>query len=248
VNLKSTPKTGLLLEPLTWDTQFFGVRIARLNSAEPTDEQLGAAVTAARREHLQCIYARMAPMGGPRSHPEQFGFRLMDVQLDLSRPTDLHDPRHPTLGIRVRPGTLEDLDRIGPILNELAPWSRFAVDPRFGVESAHRMYKEWTRKSAITPGALFAVAIRNRRAEGFVTGELSPGPRIGLIGVSRRGHGVGRALMTSVLKWAAGHGRIIHVTTQARNVAALRFYERHGFLADAVNYVYHCWLDEPGKP
>ena len=53
---------------------------------------------------------------------------------------------------------------------------------------------------------------------------------------SHRRHGLGRALLEEVESWAVGRGcRELMVETQNTNVAACRFYERHGFVLSEVN-------------
>lgn len=53
---------------------------------------------------------------------------------------------------------------------------------------------------------------------------------------AHRRHGMGRALVEAVESWAAARGcRELMVETQNTNVAACRFYERHGFVLAEVN-------------
>jgi GNAT superfamily N-acetyltransferase len=128
------------------------------------------------------------------------------------------------------------------VIDTLAPWSRFAVDPKFGVDAARRMYVAWLEKSAESESELVAVAVRGTDPVGVITVEGGPSPKIGLVGASETGVGIGSLLMNTAVDWAQDHARTLSVTTQARNVAALRFYGRHDFEMKAARYVYHLWL------
>jgi len=93
-------------------------------------------------------------------------------------------------------------------------------------------------------------------AVGYVTclSPTEPGDagQIGLLGVAAeaRGSGVGSRLVAAALDWLA-RARVEDVTvvTQERNVAALRLYERCGFVSDRRQVWYHKWyrsaLSEP---
>jgi GNAT superfamily N-acetyltransferase len=116
------------------------------------------------------------------------------------------------------------------------------MDPRFGISAAKRMYKAWLERSAESDRRLFAVATRGTDLLGFITAEGGSTPKIGLVGASESGVGIGRLLMNRAVEWAFRHAQVLSVTTQARNVAALRFYGRQGFEVKGARYVYHLWL------
>lgn len=117
------------------------------------------------------------------------------------------------------------------------------MDPRFGIGAAARMYEAWLEKSAGSDRDLFAVAVRGTDPLGFIIVEGGPAPKIALIGVSEAGAGIGTLLVDRAVDWASRHGESLSVTTQARNVAALRFYGRQGFEIKSARYVYHLWLN-----
>jgi GNAT superfamily N-acetyltransferase len=238
---KSAPTTTAI-EVLVWDSQFFGRRIGRVNTSQPTDQGLAAAVVAGRHADLDCVYLTLVPADTLPPIPESFGFHLVDVQLDLERQLQpVQTPSEPS-GFEVRRGLLTDIPMLGPVIEALAPWSRFAMDPRFGVKAAKRMYEAWIEKCAASDHSMFVVATKKSEPVGFITVELVTTADIGLLGTSEAGAGIGSLLIKSAVDWATHHGQTLSVTTQARNVAALRFYGRHGFEIKRASYVYHLWL------
>jgi ribosomal protein S18 acetylase RimI-like enzyme len=104
------------------------------------------------------------------------------------------------------------------------------------------MYDVWLEKCAENDRNLFAVAVWNTKPVGFITVENGDKPKIGLIGTYEPGIGIGRLLLEHASAWALRYAQTISVTTQARNVVALRFYGRTGFEVTSVRYVYHLWF------
>jgi dTDP-4-amino-4,6-dideoxy-D-galactose acyltransferase len=238
---KAAPTTASI-EVLPWDSQFFRRRVGRVKTAPLTDGGLAAAIAAGRDADLDCIYLTVFPSDKPLPVPERFGFQLVDVQLDLERRLQLAPAANELSQLLLRPGQLADIPALRSAIGALAPWSRFAMDPRFGVRDAERMYEAWLEKSARSDRDLFALAIRGTDPLGFITVEGWPTPKIALISVSETGMGIGGLLMDRAVDWASQHAESLSVTTQARNVAALRFYGRHGFEIKRSRYVYHLWL------
>ena len=229
------------IEALPWDSRFFGKRIGRVGTQRPNDEALAQAVTAAREANLDCVYLSLVPSGALMPIPERLGFHLVDVQLELERRLG-ESPPSPPSQLALRPGLRTDIPSLRPVIDALAPWSRFAMDPRFGIDAARRMYEAWLEKSAESERELITVAVRGTDPVGVITVTGGPSPKIGLVGSSEIGAGIGTLLMNAAFEWALGHARTLSVTTQARNVPALRFYARHDFEIKGARYVYHLWL------
>ena len=108
---------------------------------------LAAIDAEARAEGIACLYGSLDPTDGATAHLVQtFGHRLVEVALTFERPDLPFTPRaSPT---RVRRGTPDDLPALEPAIKTLAPWSRFAVDPRFGPDAARRMHEAWMERAA----------------------------------------------------------------------------------------------------
>ncbi len=120
-----------------------------------------------------------------------------------------------------------------------------AAEPRSGLlmEPGQRTAGDWRRMIAdvpLAPGSLFLVA----EVEGEVAGNLSvrpatnpSSPHVCLIGMSvasdARRVGVGGAMLELALEWAAARGYVkASLSVLGHNDAAMRFYERHGFVCE----------------
>jgi GNAT superfamily N-acetyltransferase len=232
-----------LIERLAWDSAFFGVAIARADLNEATAERLRAIDAEARAEGIACLYGTLEPTDETTAHVVQtYGHRLVQAALTFGRPPMPFTPARGSS--KVRRGTLEDLPALEPAIRTLAPWSRFAADPRFGPDAARRMYQAWIERAARdTDERALYIAYDDTGITGVTTFVRSPVPRLDLISVTRPYRGASDGLMAALFEWA---GRVPAEAgpAAARNVAALRFYERCGFRVCRSTYLFHRWLDE----
>jgi hypothetical protein len=235
-----------LIERLAWDSQFFGVPIARTDLTGATAEILRATDAQARSEGIACLYGTLDPTDEGAAHLVQtFGHRLVEVALTFERPAMPFTPKPSTS--RVRRGTLDDLPDLEPAIKTLAPWSRFAADPRFGPEAARRMHEAWMERAARDPDerALY-ISYDDTGITGVATFIRTPVPRVDTKGVTKPSTGAADALMVALFDWAED-GPTEAGPCAARNIAPLRYLERCGFRVGQVRYLFHRWLDEdPG--
>jgi hypothetical protein len=234
---------GELIEPLAWDSEFFGVPIARVDLNGATAERLCAIDAEARAQGIACLYGRLEPTDEAAAYLAQtFGHRLVEVALTFDRPAIPFTPKPSTA--QVRPGTLDDLPALDAAIGTLAPWSRFAADPRFGLEAARRMHEAWMERAAReTDERALYVAYDETGITGVATFVRSPVPRVDTKGVTKPSTGAADALMVALFEWAGG-GPTEAGPCAARNVAPVRYLERCGFRVCRSRYLFHRWLDE----
>jgi dTDP-4-amino-4,6-dideoxy-D-galactose acyltransferase len=238
--------TGLV-EPLAWDSEFFGLPIGRVGLDGATPEMLHAVEAEASDLGIACLYGALDPIAVDTAYLVQtFGFRLVEVAILLGRPDEPY-PVKPTAS-RVRTGTVADLPLLADAVATLAPWSRFATDPRFGPEAARRMFHAWVERGA-RDGDVFGLLISedDNGVTGVSTHRRDGVPRVDLMGVVTPGSGAAQALMAGFIEWA-GPGPVEAGPCAARNIAVLRFLENGGFAVVSSQYLFHRWLDEPVSP
>jgi dTDP-4-amino-4,6-dideoxy-D-galactose acyltransferase len=233
-----------LIEPLAWDSEFFGVPIARVDLTGATAERLRAIDVEARADGIACLYGTLDPTDETAAHLVQtFGHRLVEVALTFERPEMPFTPR-PTTS-KVRRGTVDDLPSLEPAIKTLAPGSRFAADPRFGLDAARRMHEAWMERAARDTDderALY-ISYDDMEVTGVATFVRSPVPRVDTKGVTKPSTGAADALMVALFDWAGG-GATEAGPCAARNLAPLRYLERCGFRIGRTRYLFHRWLDE----
>lgn len=230
-----------LVELLEWDTRFFGFRIGQVALDGATEERLDQIDAEAADLGLRCLYGSLDPTcPGPTALDVQArGYRFVEAGVVLQRPAGPLDRR--SSAVLVRPGGRADLPRLDDPPSLLAPWSRFGVDPRFGLGVAGRMFEAWIERAEADDDRLLLVAEDSGVVVGVATARRGPPDRVDLMAVDEPGAGVSQALLDAFLGWA-GPGPTEAGPCAVRNVAAIRFLEGTGHRLCRTRYQYHRWF------
>ena len=237
---------------LSWDSEFFGFKIARVSADRLTAESVPALLAWARAEEVECLHF-LATADDPETIRQAGAadFRLVDIRVELDRaldrPPDANTAGDAAAGVAVRRMTAADFAALQPVAPQLHHDSRFYADARIPRERADALFRRWLEASfegEIAEAVL--VAGRDGAAEGYLTVDGRPEVgRIGLVGVTpaAQGGGIGRVLVAAALEWFGARGkRRVTVATQGRNVRAQRLYQRSGFVTARVGLWYHRYL------
>jgi ribosomal protein S18 acetylase RimI-like enzyme len=224
--------TSPFVTHLDWDSEFFGVSIAR---SDINDETIESVVQDAAAQHVQCLYLFLS-VEQPFALADALrrGGRLVDLRVEF----DLATPVVPPDGIRL--ADRNEIPMLLPHARTLADASRFSADPRFAGDAVRRMYEIWL-------GRCFDEGIVVVPAQGFggfvgarTSGDTSS---IDLVYVDSpaRGQGLAAKLVTGAV---AGTGKPrSQVATQAANIAAQRLYQSIGFRTTSTKAIVHLWID-----
>lgn len=232
------------VEFLPWDSEFFGVRIGKVDLDGSTSGDLTSIDEEARDLKIDCLYGTLHDPGVGQTADtlQRHGHRLIEVGLRFRRPDVPFTARATESNVRY--GTLDDIEMLSDSLDTLAPWSRFAADPRFGPDAARRMHEAWVVRAASEPDQrMLAITEDAQGVTGIATHVRTPIPRVDLMGVIRQGSGASWAMLGLLVEWAGG-GEIEAGPCAARNIAPCRFLEHCGFAITSVHYQFHRWLDE----
>jgi dTDP-4-amino-4,6-dideoxy-D-galactose acyltransferase len=238
---------------LDWDSQFFGLRIGRLEGNRLSPNEVPAVTRWCAEEQIDCLYF-LADSRDPETieTTEAAGFGLKDLRMTYEWKSSLG-----ALGIRpqigervaVRAFHEADLAALVPIARTAHTDSRFFFDRRFDRAAAALLYETWLRNACT--GAHVLVGEAGGIPAGYLSCELSGDGegQIGLVAVAPQfhGQGLGRAMIEAALRWFSERGATsIRVVTQGRNVAAHRFYQSAGFLTKGLESWHHRW--SPREP
>jgi hypothetical protein len=233
-------------ERLDWDTEFFGIPIGRAHLAGLGVEEIAAIEADAAAAGIECLYASLDPTHLVTCDAAQrVGWRFMDAatlfDLAVSEPPI---PEPPDTEFRV--GTADDLDDVRELVRLMAPWTRYAADPRFGLEAAVRLQDAWLDR-AVSPDApdhSIVLAFQGGEVCAFIGRVDEPGRRrVDAVGTTRRGSGAARFLIEGARAWA-GDQALLGGPIMARNIAALRYVSHCAYRVCEVTYQLHRWLDE----
>src|SRR5690606_11506086 len=76
------------------------------------------------------------------AHVQAAGWQLVEMLSRFQKDPDDELDFEPG-SFTVRLGTEADIPHLLDSVGTMAPWSRYAVDPRFGIEQARRMHRAW---------------------------------------------------------------------------------------------------------
>ena len=238
---------------LAWDTEFFGVRVARARAGRSSPAELQVLLAWCRDQGVELLYLLAdASSTGTTLELERNGFHLMDIRLTLrfrGRPPEgVAEGASPTIPGTVRSWLPKDVAALQAIAANAHTDSRFYQDPGVPRERASALYVTWITRSCSSGFAdEVLVAESDGAAAGYITVSLQPdgSGTIGLLGVgpAARGRGVGQGLVQGGMRWCLERGADqIAVVTQARNLAAQRLYQNCGFRTAGVGLWYHRWF------
>ena len=217
---------------LQWDSDHFGVRIARTD-APRTNADWDAIDEWAFANQINCMYvfAEGKDTTGIRLAEERGG-RCMDERVILEAIVT-NSPAIDAL----RPATEADLPALEEIAARSFTESRFYRDPNLRHDLAESLFRTWIRKSVNGWAQSVLVCDEN----GFVTCRDG---KIDLLAVaeSARGKGIGALLTNGAKNWFATHGiRRVSVLARAKNDSAIRLYQRCGFVPARSEVLFHKW-------
>ncbi|MHB8880749.1 MAG: GNAT family N-acetyltransferase [Thermodesulfovibrionales bacterium] len=214
-----------MIVELTWDSEFFGRKIGRINSVPSEIELKGMLGDAVEKQYKYLTCRLSAAEISTVQRLERSGFYVTDVGVIMGRTLD--DPGEPM--IHPVEGVAADAIRIRKIAAGLFRGGRFYQDPFFTPEEADRLYQAWAENSL--KGSADKVFYIDDR--GFIVCKTDGAAgNIPLVGVTaeNRSQGVGSSLVRQALLWFKQEGAgSVTVKTQAGNKRAISFYQKQGF-------------------
>ncbi len=239
-------------ELLPWDTEFFGIRLARVCGNRLTTEQAAQIDDWSRSNRIRGLYF-LARADDPATiqTAEQHGFGLADIRVTFEHAMmAMRVPVHiaPPDGASIRPVQPDDLPGLQAMAGMVHRDTRFFADAHFPRQRAEELYSTWiTLETQGRAQRVFVAAMPDNHPCGYVSCHLDLGHQkgqIGLVGVAPevRGKGIGKYLVLAAIEWFREQGvREVAVVTQGRNRAAQRLYQQCGFLSQNLELWYHKW-------
>jgi dTDP-4-amino-4,6-dideoxy-D-galactose acyltransferase len=240
-----------LCEVLPWDSEFFGVKVARVRG-DLTPSQLNRADDWCRREGVDVAYLNV-PIEETATIrvAAELGFHFVDVRVVLGWRRGYWRPEPRISGTVIRPHRPSDVGTLEQIAVNAYRDSRFYVDDHFPRERCDALYAAWVRRCCAERDSTVFVAERDGDVAGYLAHRVDPSlstATIALVGVAEgyRGHGIGVDLIGASLATCVALGvQRVQVATQGRNVAAQRMYQRAGMTTDAMSAWLHKWYRDP---
>jgi dTDP-4-amino-4,6-dideoxy-D-galactose acyltransferase len=233
--------------PLPWDTEFFGFKVARLVPGRFVVAELKLQLAQLWEQEVELVYWGSDPEDSLSQTAATANHGLL-----VDRKTVFVRRLDGFVGNAVERYEVRSFPKDGwsDVLAKLAvqigQYSRFHKDHHFSSATWQKLYLTWMQNSVnrtiaddvlvIRDAGLVVAVVTVRARENF--GE------IGLLGVqeSRRGAGLGRALVDAAMHWFSEKQlSYVRVVTQGDNQLACQLYKACGFSVDSVENFYHFW-------
>ncbi|MCA9903069.1 MAG: GNAT family N-acetyltransferase [Anaerolineae bacterium] len=238
-------------EFLPWDSEFFGVRIARVREHRLTTHTVQHIIDWCAQAQINCLYFLANPDDPDTVMlAQEHHFQLVDMRVTLGlSQIDRAQPSAPP-SAHIRSATTADVEALKAIARVSHLDSRFFFDSHFDHERSATLYAVWIEKSCQDYADAVLVYDDGGDIAGYITCDLDTNNsgNIGLVGVAAawQGKGIGSALVGASIDWLLKAGADhIRVVTQGRNVRAQRLYQRHGFVTETLQLWYHRWFTDP---
>lgn len=250
--------------PLAWDSDFFGVRMGRLdyllrspNAGQPT---LRAAVEAAldrfRAMGTQHVATKLDVADSEALVvAEDCGFRLMDALVTYIAHPRRPPPRRVKEMGRIRPFVPDDTEQILDITHEAYRGfrGRFQVDPHVPRDRSDEFYLEWARKccSGAMADRIYVAdggdgrligwaSVKRAEPVSSVGGAPVSSGSLGACRPDRLGAYAGLIRAAAIENHAAGV--LTEAFTQNSNFPMVRVLEAVGAQYARAEYTFHAWL------
>jgi dTDP-4-amino-4,6-dideoxy-D-galactose acyltransferase len=232
------------IEPLEWDSHFFGYPVAKISLDQDGSNHLENLFQQLESNKVRLTYFFVPPAEQElSSRLIEKGSALVDQKAVYSKATEKHTLF--TNNIIEFEGT-EINERLTELVLMAGIFSRFRLDENFTNKEYERLYTEWLSKS-IKKTIAFKTLVAKKGSEliGITTlGEKSNHADIGLVAVDGKykGQGIGYNLIQTADDVAFDMGfKEIKVVTQLKNIGACRLYEKCNFRIECITNIYHYW-------
>ena len=261
----SPVRSACVFRELPWESEIFGLSMARLDCLLGTDVDpdalrllVDAVIDAARGAGVDHLAARVDIADWETIHAlEDHGFRLMDSLVTYIYRHNEPTPRDVRNMGLLRPYAPRDRAQVLEIAAEsYADFrGRFHNDPHLSKERATAMYVEWARRCVDGDWAEEVFVTENGRGylHGFATfRRIEPVSRVGRVEVHGGGLGGCRSdrpgaymgLLQAAAKWIHARGAVTETQTQSFNFPTIRLYEALGQRFVRAEHGFHLWLGD----
>ena len=230
-----------MVERLQWDSDFFGLRIGRIDIVSNERWQMLLQEASSLQVHYDLIYVFSEQKLPTYSNK----VRLVDTKTIYVKSIDSSTAMPATVEHYQESLPNADLYRLALVSGV---YSRFRLDDSLPIDAYERMYRCWMERSL--DGSMADVVLVHRtdtQIDGMITLKIEANvAHIGLVAVDEgaQGRGIGTMLIKAVEAYLQTNTIVRHlkVATQWANKPACHLYEKNGFVVEEKSNIYHWWL------
>lgn len=232
------------IEHLTWDSKFFGYKIAKVTIDHFDRELLDQLFRQLSNEKYCLIYFFIPPSEKKvNDYIKKRGGNLLDQKVVYIKNTEKQSNFiHEIVEFK----KVEITENLKELILQAGEFSRFNIDKKFVNNEYEKLYLEWLKKSLDNTIAFKnLIVIKNNEIGGIITlGVKESNADIGLVAVDKkyRGQSIAYDLIryADTEAFARGFSKI-QVVTQLQNEKACHLYEKCDFRIESITNIYHFW-------
>lgn len=238
-----------LIDILSWDSDFLGVKVAKTNITDGIVENINEIMSFISENEVSLIYHFQDPLNKKDIFSlNDHGFLITDEKVILKKKIEkkheIRSVNHSITEFSKDTDNINELYEINKLVSEI---SRYAYDARINPDKTKELYRLWIY-NGINNGfcdRTFIYKIKDKIV-GFIMMKFKgKDANISLIGVDiqyRRMH-IGSDLIDYVVEYLRDYDfENLYVDTQFRNVKGLNLYLSKKFVIDSTILVYHKWM------
>lgn len=229
--------------PLNWDSDFFGLRIARVN-IQSQDCRLRLYD---KKKELKQQYDLIYLFCAENLRFDDESADLVDRKLIYTKQIEIYNSVSANVQEYLEDVPTDDLYNLSIISGG---YSRFKLDKNFPDGSFEKLYRCWIEQSVNHRYADVVLCYRdNTKIVGMVTLKIdkdTSSANIGLVAVDNdcQSKGYGTQLLNAVNNYLLkNHIVTLDVATQFDNKRACAWYEKNDFKKKSLTNIYHWWLN-----
>lgn len=226
--------------PLNWDSDFFGIRIAKATVTSKDD----ISALARMERKLRGVYDLIYVFSDIDEEIPFNGSFLVDKKAVFSMSVTQHWDTDSAIEKWESERVSEELVSLALTSGE---YSRFRIDSLLPVGSFERLYTRWIEQSVNKSIAteVFCYMLDNTPRGLLTLNRADDHSTIGLVAVDMdyQNKGIGTALVRYAISFVYEHnGKGLSVTTQLDNMPACLLYSKCGFTLESITKIWHWWL------
>lgn len=238
-----------LIEILSWDSDFFGIKVAKTNLTDNISEKIDEVMNFIFENNASLVYHFQNPLNKNDVFClHKNGFIITDEKVILKSKIIKNYTRKinniSAVDFSKDTDNIDELYNINDLTSDI---SRYAYDEKISADKIKQLYRLWIYNGINNDFCDKTIVYKfENKIVGFIMLKFKgKDANISLIGVNSeyRRLGIGSKLIDRALEYLSDNDfENIYVETQFRNVKALNLYISNGFIIDNTLLIYHKWM------